>query len=173
MYLGDSFMYLVPWMDFYFINLLGSHNAGMSAIIYAGTDIRLITRYSAFSYIMMVIVFWFLIPYYGARSIAISGTLCNLMQMSFYYFYYWPKKLQINSRFIFFRDLLPFMMMGILVTCVLRMFTVSDSHLIQFLVKGTLFVLIFSSIVYMMIERKDREFFGWFVKVKLLRRPEA
>ena len=160
-------------MDFYFINLLGSHNAGMSAIIYAGTDIRLITRYSAFSYITMVIVFWFLIPYYGARSIAISGTLCNLMQMSFYYFYYWPKKLQINSRFIFFRDLLPFMMMGIMVTCVIRMFTVSDSHLIQFVVKGTLFVLIFSSIVYMMIERKDREFFGWFVKVKLLRRPEA
>jgi hypothetical protein len=65
------------------------------------------------------------------------------------------------------------MMMGIMVTCVLRMFTVSDSHLIQFLVKGMLFVLIFSSIVYMMIERKDREFFGWFVKVKLLRRPEA
>ena len=173
MYLGDSFMYLVPWMDIYFINLLGSHNAGMSAIIYAGTDIRLITRYSAFSYITMVIVFWFLIPYYGARSIAISGTLCNIMQMSFYYFYYWPKKLQINSRYIFFHDLLPFMMMGILVTFGLRMFTVSDSHLIQFLVKGTLFVLIFSSIVYMMIERKDREFFGWFVKVKLLRRPEA
>ena len=173
MYLGDSFMYLVPWMDIYFINLLGSHNAGMSAIIYAGTDIRLITRYSAFSYITMVIVFWFLIPYYGARSIAISGTLCNVMQMSFYYFYYWPKKLQINSRYIFFRDLLPFMMMGIFVTFVLRMFTVSDSHLIQFLVKGTMFVLIFSSIVYMMIERKDREFFGWFVKVKLLRRSEA
>ena len=173
MYLGDSFMYLVPWMDIYFINLLGSHNAGMSAIIYAGTDIRLITRYSAFSYITMVIVFWFLIPYYGARSIAISGTLCNIMQMSFYYFYYWPKKLQINSRYIFFHDLLPFMMMGILVTFGLRMFTVSDSHLIQFLVKGAMFVLIFSSIVYMMIERKDREFFGWFVKVKLLRRPEA
>ena len=63
--------------------------------------------------------------------------------------------------------------MGILVTFGLRMFIVSDSHLIQFLVKGALFVIVFSAIVYMMIERKDREFFGWFVKVKLLRRPEA
>lgn len=173
LYLGESFMYLVPWMDFYFVNLLGSHNAGMSAIIYAGTDIRLITRYSAFSYITMVILFWFLIPYYGARSIAISGTFCNVMQMSFYYFYYWPKKLKINSRLIFFKDLLPFMMMGLSVTFVLRSFDVSDSHLIQLLVKEAMFVVIFSIIVYFMIDKKDRTFFAWFVKSKILRRADV
>jgi len=172
LYLGESFMYLVPWMDFYFINLLGSHNAGMSAIIYAGTDIRLITRYSAFSYITMVIVFWFLIPYYGARSIAISGTLCNIMQMSFYYFYYWPKKLHVNSRYIFFKDLLPFMTMGLSITFLLRLFDVSDSHLIQLLVKETLFVVLFSTMVYIMIEKSDRTFFAWFIKTKMLRRTE-
>ena len=170
LYLGESFMYLVPWMDFYFLNLLGSHNAGMSAIIYAGTDIRLITRWSAFSYITMVIVFWYLIPYYGARSIAISGTLCNIMQMTFYYIYYWPKKLQISSRRIFWTSLLPFMLAGVSVAFVLRMFSVSDSHLIQLLVKGILFVVVFSAIVYMMIEKADRTFFSWFIKTKFLRR---
>ena len=173
LYLGESFMYLVPWMDFYFVNLLGSHNAGMSAIIFAGTDIKLITRYSAFSYITMVIVFWFLIPYYGARSIAISGTLCNLMQMTFYYTYYWPKKLKISSRRIFWSSLLPFMLAGLSVAIVLRMFSVSDSHLIQLMAKGMLFVIVFSAIVYMMIEKADRTFFSWFVKTKLLRRAEA
>jgi hypothetical protein len=64
-------------------------------------------------------------------------------------------------------------MVGISVACVLRLFTVCDSHFIQFLVKGSLFVMVFSAIVYAMIERKDRDFFSWFVKVKLLRRPEA
>jgi hypothetical protein len=33
--------------------------------------------------------------------------------------------------------------------------------------------MVFSAVVYAMIEKKDRDFFGWFVKVKLLRRPEA
>jgi hypothetical protein len=33
-----------------------------------------------------------------------------------------------------------------------------------------MFVIIFSSIVYVMIERKDREFFGWFVKEKLMKK---
>lgn len=169
LYLGDSFMYLVPWMDVYFVNLLGSHNAGMSAIIYAGTDIKLITRYSAFSYITMVVIFWFLIPYYGARSVAISGTICTIMQMSFYYFYYWPKKLQINSRFIFWKDLLPFALLGLIIACVLRMFTLTDSHLVQLLVKGVLFVIIFSGSVYVMIDKKDKEFFAWFMKSKILR----
>lgn len=65
------------------------------------------------------------------------------------------------------------MMVGLSVAFVLRLFTVSDSHLIQLVVKTMLFVMIFSSIVYAMIGKKDREFFGWFVKGKLLRRPEA
>jgi len=172
LYLGDSFMYLVPWMDFYFLNLLGSHNAGMSAIIYAGTDIKLITRYSAFSYITMVIIFWFLIPYYGARSVAISGTICSIMQMSFYYFYYWPKKLHINSKYIFWKDLLPYSLVGLSVACVLRMFNLSDSHLIELIVKEIMFFLIFALAVYAMIEKKDREFFLWFVNCKILRRPD-
>ena len=172
LYLGESFMYLVPWMDFYFLNLLGNHNAGMSAIIYAGTDIKLITRWSAFSYITMVIVFWYLIPYYGARSIALSGTLCNIMQMTFYYTYYWPRKLKISSRRIFWTSLLPFMLAGLSVAFILRLFSVSESHLIQLLVKGMLFVVVFSAIVYMMIEKTDRAFFSWFIK-KFLRRANA
>lgn len=173
LYLGDSFMYLVPWMDVYFLNLLGSHNAGMSAIIYAGTDIKLITRYSAFSYITMVIIFWFLIPYYGARSVAISGTICSIMQMTFYYFYYWPKKLQINARYIFWKDLLPFTLVGLSIAWGLRLIPVADSHLIQLIVKGVLFVLAFSAAVFAMIDEKDRDFFAWFVKAKVLRKGET
>ena len=173
LYLGESFMYLVPWLDFYLLNLLGSHNAGISAIIYAGTDIRLITRYSAFSYISMVIIFWFLIPYYGARSIAISGTICNILQMTFYYFYYWPKKLKINARYIFWKDLLPFMLVGISIAVCLRMFTVSDSHFVQMLVKGMLFTCIFLTIVYHMIDQKDKDFFRSLIKNKLIRGDKA
>ena len=154
-------------MDFYFLNLLGSHNAGISAIIYAGTDIRLITRYSAFSYITMVILFWFLIPYYGARSIAISGTVCNIMQMSFYYFYYWPKKLNLHSRHIFVKDLMPFVLVALSITCVLRLFNGSDLHIVQLIVKEGLFVLVFSVLVYVMIDKNDRAFFSSLIKSHL------
>ena len=65
------------------------------------------------------------------------------------------------------------MLAGLSVAIVLRMFSVSDSHLIQLLTKGMLFVVVFSAIVYMMIEKTDRTFFSWFVKTKLLRRAEA
>jgi len=33
-----------------------------------------------------------------------------------------------------------------------------------------LFVIVFSAVVYMMIEKADRIFFSWFVKTKLLRK---
>jgi hypothetical protein len=64
------------------------------------------------------------------------------------------------------------MLAGLSVAFVLRLFSVSDSYLIQLIVKGMLFVLIFSAIVYMMIEETDRAFFSWFVKTKLLRRAD-
>ena len=69
--------------------------------------------------------------------------------------------------------LLPFMMAGMAVAFALRLLTVSDSHLIQLVVKSTMFAVVFSAVVYAMIERRDRDFFLWFVKVKLLRKPEA
>ena len=56
---------------------------------------------------------------------------------------------------------------------VLRMFSVSDSHLIQLFAKGILFVVAFSVIVYMMIEKADKVFISWFVKTKLLRRADV
>jgi hypothetical protein len=65
------------------------------------------------------------------------------------------------------------MMMGLSVTFVLRSFNVSDSHLIQLLVKEAMFVVIFSIIVYFMIDKKDRTFFAWFVKSKILRRADV
>ena len=79
----------------------------------------------------------------------------------------------MNSRAIFLHALFPFMMAGMALAVVMRVFTVSDSHLIQLMVKGGLFAVAFSATVYAMIERKDREFIGWLVRVKLMRRNEA
>ena len=62
------------------------------------------------------------------------------------------------------------MLAGLSVAFVLRSFSVSDSHIIQLLVKGMFFVVVFSAVVYIMIEKADRTFFSWFVKTKLLRR---
>lgn len=169
LYLGESFMYLVPWLDVFLITLLGNHNAGMSAIIYSGTDIRLISRFSAFSYMTMVVVFWYLIPYYGARSLIFSDIWCTVLQMSFYYFYYWPKKLHVNARQIFWTSLLPFSLLGAAVAVLLRQFEFCESHLVQLILKGTLFVLLYSSIVYMMISRSDKQFLLQMARSKLLR----
>ena len=54
-------------------------------------------------------------------------------------------------------------------TCALPIY----SHLIQLLVKEAMFVVIFSIIVYFMIDKKDRAFFAWFVKSKILRRADV
>lgn len=158
MYLGDSFMYLVPWLDLYLLNNLGNHNAGIAAIIYSGRNIKLISRFCAFSYTFYAASFWFLIPYFGARSVAISCTAFNLIQMSFYYFYYWPKKVGVNARHIFWNDLFPFALIGLAISVGLRMISISDSHWIQFLAKGTLFVIIYYAIVVRIIKKEDKDF---------------
>lgn len=170
LYLGDAFMYLVPWLDIFLITLLGNHNAGMSAIIYSGTDIRLISRFSAFSYVSMVVVFWFLIPYYGARSLIFSDIWCTIMQMSFYYFYYWPKKLKVNSSQIFWTSLLPFSLAGVSIAVLLRQIDICDSHFLQLLLKGTVFLLLYGAVVYLMISRNDKQFFASVIKSKILRK---
>ena len=100
----------------------------------------------------------FLIPLFGARSVALSCTAFNLIQMSFYYFYYWPKKVGVNARHIFWNDLLPFALTGLAISLSLRMISISDSHWIQFFVKGTLFVIIYYAIVVRIIKKEDKEF---------------
>lgn len=158
MYLGDSFMYLVPWLDLYILNNLGNHNAGVAAIIYSGEDIKEITRFCVFSYSFYAISFWFLIPYFGARSVALSCTAFNIIQMSYYYFYFWPQKVKINARYIFWNDLFPFALMGSLIAFGLRQIDLCESHWIQFFVKGGMFVVIYSITILIIINKTEKEF---------------
>lgn len=169
-YLGNSFMYLVPWLDLYLINNLGNHNAGIAAIIYSGRDIKEITRFCAVSYSLYAISFWFLIPYFGARSIALSCTAFNIIQMSFYYFYYWPKKVGVNAWYIFWNDLFPFVIVGASIAIILKILTFSDSHWIQFFVKGCMFVVIYVLFVSYILKKEEKAFLKSLIVNKFARR---
>mgnify|MGYP000781156041 FL=1 len=78
MYVGKSFLYLIPWFNIWLLCTLGVHNQAISSLILSGSDIRAITYNTSISSIIGLIVAWFLIPYFEIGGVAVSYTHLTL-----------------------------------------------------------------------------------------------
>ena len=72
MYVGESFLYLIPWFNIWLLCTLGVHNQAISSLILSGSDIRAITYNTSISSIIGLIVAWFLIPYFEIGGVVIA-----------------------------------------------------------------------------------------------------
>lgn len=166
-YVGDSYLNLVVWLDIWLFFVLGGHNQCISSLILAGDDIRAITYISIFSCTLGLILTWFLIPHYGVGGAIIALAVYMTSQIVFYYVYYWPKKMNINSWRVFSRSFAPYATIGLL-SALLVSFCIhfNTKPIFEIILKGSIFSIIFLPISWFVMVKDDRKYLRQLLRIQ-------
>lgn len=170
LYVGNDYLYLSVWLDLWLLTTLATHNQAISCLILSGSDIRTITYCTLVSSLIGLFVCWFLIPVFEVGGTVIAYGIYVLIQILFYYLYYWPKRMHINSGKVFRLSFFPSVAVGIaamiLVRFGLEQIVWIDNEWWNFLMKGFAFTLLYMGMVYtFVLNIKDKNFF-----LKLIRK---
>ena len=158
-YVGKEYLYLSCWLDLWLLATLATHNQAISSLILAGSDIRAITYNTIFASIIGLVLCWFLIPVFGVGGTVISYLIYCLIQILFYYFYYWPRVMKIDSWKVFSSSFLPYVLIGTAVSVGLRALTLHTLNTWTILAtKGIVFFILFLIMTYVIMNKNDKEF---------------
>lgn len=158
LYVGESYLYLIPWLNLWLLCTLGTHNQAISSLILAGSDIRAISYNSVIASIIGLISAWFLIPYYQIGGVCIAFAIYMIIQLAFYYIYYWPRKMKINSLKVFKNCFIPYAVLGGVLSYVIYQIPIFLPTICSLLVKGVIFSILYLSILWLIINKNDKTF---------------
>lgn len=158
LYVGKAYLYLIPWFNLWLFCTLGTHNQAISSLILASDDVRAISYSSIAASVIGLILSWLLIPKYQIGGVCIAFAVYMLVQMLFYYCFYWPKKMKINSLTVLFKCFLPFALLGVIIYMFVDCLVLDLSPLYGFLVKGTLFSVLYILVSLCFMNKHDKHF---------------
>lgn len=167
LYVGEKYLYLIPWFNLWLICNLVTHNQAISSLILAGSDIRAISYSSIVASIVGLVSSWFLIPYYEVGGVVIGFALYGSVQMLFYYLYYWPAKMGISSVKVFLYSFGPYVLLGLICYYICRVIPDLGSHWWNLIVYGLIFTTIYVSLTVLLSTKDDRAFY-----LKILKRQK-
>ena len=157
-YVGEEYLHLTIWLDLWLIATLSAHNQAISSLILAGSDIRAITLCSFVAAIMGLLLCWFLIPVFDVGGTVLAYLAYQLIQILFYYVYYWPRVMKLNSRKIFMQSFLPFFIIGITLVIVLRVVPIELGVWQSLILKGLMFGVLYFIIVFLTLDKEDKSY---------------
>lgn len=158
LYVGKSYLYLIPWFNLWLLCTLGTHNQAISSLILAGDDIRAISYSSIVASVVGLILSWVLIPKYQIGGVCIAFAVYIIIQLLFYYCYYWPFKMGINSWVVFYKSFLPYLILGYILYEGIHLVFISENCWILLLSKSLLFMITYVMVVITIINKRDRYF---------------
>lgn len=135
LYIGESYLYLTPWLNLWLLCTLSTHNQAISSLILAGNDIRAISYSTAAASIIGLLTAWFLIPYYEIGGVCIAFAIYAVIQLVFYYIYYWPRKMGIDSARVLTKCFLPYVVIGIVLYYIVHFIPTYFTPICMFLSK--------------------------------------
>lgn len=147
LYVGDSYLYLIPVLNLWLICSLSTHNQAISSIVLAGSNLKPIAINSALASVVGLVTAWILIPYTGVAGTIWAFVVYLLIQLSFYYLYYWPRVMGINSWRVFYYSFFPPVIVGIISYYTTRTINFGQSIWGNFFLNGICF-----SIVYLLLQ---------------------
>ena len=144
------------------------HNQAISSLILAGNDIRAISYSSVIASILGLITAWYLIPHYQIGGVCIAFVIYMIVQMIFYYCYYWPIKMNINSRVVFFKSFIPFTILGYISYYIVTILFnyISMSEIACLILKGFIFSFLYLISICFLINQNDKKFIISIIKKK-------
>ena len=163
-YVGKEYLYLVPWLNVWLLTLLFTHNQAISSLILAGADIRAITYSSIIAAVVGLVVTWVTIPTYQVGGTVIGYVAYILVQMGFYYFYYWPRKMEIDSTKVFGSCFAPYAIIGALSMAVVSLVNISDINLWNGLAKGLLFAALYVATTWIVMPKNEKSYLIGLIK---------
>lgn len=167
LYVGDSFLYLLPWLNLWLLCTLGVHNQAISSLILSGSNIKAITYNTVVASVVGLLLSWFLIPYFQIGGVVIAFIAYLLVQLVFFYVYYWPKKMKINSVKVLFGSFMPYVLLGTAIYWLVNeVITFQASTFVLFLVKGSVFAILFILLVFFLLNKQDKSYIMYIIKRK-------
>lgn len=163
-YVGEKYLYLVPWIYLWLLCTLGNHNQAISSLILGGTDVRAVSYSSAFASVIGLAASWFLIPYYNAGAAVIGFALYMLVQIVFYYIYYWPKQMKINSKKVFTYCFIQYVFYGLIGCMICRQLPHFSNHWVNVLYLGGIFALLYIILSWFTLPKNNREYLKILIK---------
>lgn len=158
-YVGKDYLYLTFWLDLWLLATLGTHNQAISSLILAGSDIRAITYSTIAASIIGLLLTWFLIPIYDVGATVIGYLAYCLIQILFYYLYYWPKVMKIDSVKVFFSSFLPYALMGGVICIGLKKWSMDGlGEWSMIALKGGIFCVAFIIMTFFLLNKEDKQF---------------
>ena len=163
-YVGDQYLYLVPWLNLWLLCTLGTHNQAISTLILAGDDIRAISYSSVFASVVGLLSAWLLIPKYQVGGTVIAFAIYITIQLSFYYTYWWPKHMKINSWLVFTRCFAPFCFIGFSLAAITRYIPHTNNKWADLFIFSCSFTLFYAVLSIMFASKEDKKFFKSLLK---------
>lgn len=157
-YVGKDFMHMVPWLDVWLLLTITGNVSCISSLILAGTNIKPLTYSSFVASTAGLVACWFAVPKFQAGGAVIAMIVYNAVQQIFYYTYYWPRILKINSWRIFVRTDIPFLLLGGGLVFVLNRIPHFENHWINVFVFGIGFAILYLLITYITMNKEDRNY---------------
>lgn len=164
LYVGDQYLYLIPWLNIWLLCTLGTHNQAISSLILSGSDIRAITYNSVVASCLGLLTCWFLIPYFQIGGTIISFLIYLIIQLGFYYGYYWKYKMNIDSWKVFSKSFFPYVFCGCIIFILSKFIPKMDSIYISVFVKGIIFMLSYCILTWILINDEDKNFINGIFK---------
>ena len=159
LYVGEDFLDLLPWLNLWLVFTIANHNQCISSLILAGSDIRPLSYMSAFSSIVGLVTAWISIPHLHAGGAVLAFAVYCSCQALFFYTYYWPRKMNINSWKVFSKSLMPFVLMGAIVSSLVQLTPILESHWLNMLVRGFSYAIIFVTFCWVLLLNSDDKSF--------------
>ncbi len=166
-YVGSDYLSLTLWLDLWLLATLGTHNQAISSLILAGSNIKAITYCTVAASVIGLISCWFLIPYFDVGGTVISYCIYCLIQILFFYLYYWPKVLKVDSRKVFLNSFLPYVCIGGIICVGLRILSFQSLGVWpSLIIKAFIFAILFGCLTYIALDRSDKQFVLNIIKKK-------
>ena len=156
LYVGKEYLHLLPWLCLWLMCTLGAHNQALSSLILAGADIRAITYSSIISSAVGLLTAWFLIPYYEVGGVCIAFAIYMIIQIGFYYTFYWPVKMKIDSQKILFKSFLPYVGLGLMLYYLTGLLRLEMNTFWTFFSKGAVFSICYVIVVGFLINKTKK-----------------
>ncbi len=158
LYVGESFLILLPWLYIMLFLMITNHILCLSSLILGGSDIRPLSRMTAVSSIIALLSAWFFIPIYDVGGVVIANIVYNVGQIFFYYVYYWPKILRINSKIIFLRYFLPVTFFGLFLCLGLMRIPHLENHWLNTFLFGLVFAVVYGLFVLLYLTKEEKKY---------------
>lgn len=107
LYVGEEYVKLAPWMIIWLLTLLLSHRNVMTSVVFTEKKLRSVAIMGAIAMIFAVVAYVIFVPIYGVGGVVIGFAVHEIIHTLFYYLYFLPSKFKINTKFVFFRSVLP------------------------------------------------------------------